>query len=271
MAEFLPAVIAAHAKCHRLAPIEKWLAEGHDPDLRDGFGATLMHYALCTLERSPASLPIIRLLLAHGSDPNHQPYTGAHSAGWYALFYAVTDSVRKTKSLELMVMLIRSGARVDVVDVDGEHLLHTCVEYLRGEPFNLRIEALRLLLSGGAPLLVKDERGRTAEEFAERLLNTYGERDGTVTFLRDVRLAGGWKRYANAPRASLLILRELCNRGRAAPPPELAALFCTSSDARPRTRKARRRVPLPTPIFWHVLSFWRSDRDAISLGAFAAV
>ena len=164
-----------------------------------------------------------------------------------------------------MVMLIRSGARVDV-DVGGEHLLFTCVEHLRGEPFNLRIEALRLLLSGGAPLLVKDGFGRTAEEFAERLLNTYGERDGTVTFLRDVRLAGGWKRYANAPRVSLLILRELCNRGRAAPPPELAALFCTSSD------NARSpRAPLPTPVLWHVLSFWRSDRDAISLGAFAAV
>jgi hypothetical protein len=112
-------------------------------------------------------------------------------------------------------------------------------------------------LSRGAPLLVKDERGRTAEEFAEWL--PPNERDGTVTFLRDVRLAGGWKRYANAPRVSLLILRELCNRGRAAPPPELEALFCTSSDSARHTRKA-----LPTPIFWHVLSFWRSDRDAIA-------
>ena len=263
----LPAVIVAHAEERRLAPIEKWLTEGNDPDLRADNGATLMHYALCSTESSPASLPICRLLLAHGSDPNHQPFTGPDSAEWNVLFYAVTATTLQTnKSLELMVMLIRSGARVDVVDVDGEHLLHTCVQYLRGEPFNLRIEVLRLLLSRGAPLLVKDERGRTAEEFAEWLLNTYGEsqRDGTVTFLRDVRLAGGWKRYVNAPRASLLILRELCNRGRAAPPLALARLFCTSSDsARPRTRR-NPRAPLPTPVFWHVLGYWRSDRDAIA-------
>ena len=262
--EFLPAVIVAHAKERRLAPIEKWLTEGNDPDLRDVEQMTLMHYALCSTESSPASLPMTRLLLAHGSDPNHEPYTGPDSAEWNVLFYAVTATATINNSLELMVMLIRSGARVDVVDVDGEHLLHTCVEYLRGEPFNLRIEALRLLLSRGAPLLVKDERGRTAEEFAELLLNIYGERDGTVTFLRDVRLAGGWKRYVNAPRVSLLILRELCNRGRAAPPPELAALFCTSSDdARPRTRR-NPRAALPTPVFWHVLGYWRSDRDAIA-------
>ena len=261
MAEFLPAVIAAHAKCHRLAPIEKWLAEGHDPDLRDGFGATLMHYALCSTESSPASLSITRLLLAHGSDPNNQPFTGADNAGWSALHYAITD-IPATQSLELMVTLLDSGARVDVVDVDGESLLFTCMVESRGGP--LRTEAVRLLLCRGAPLLAKDEFERTAEDVAVWWQNWNGGRDDSVDLLRDVRLAGGWKRYANAPRASLVILRELCNRGRAAPPPELAALFCTSSDnARPRTRR-NPRAALPTPVFWHVLGYWRSDRDAIA-------
>jgi len=278
MAEVLPAVIVAHAKERRLAPIEKWLTEGNDPDLRDVEQKTLMHYALYHTSYSPASLPLVRLLLANGSDPNNQPFTGADSVGWNVLFYAIT-TILETQSLELTVMLSRSGARVDVVDVDGESLLVTCVNELKRDfYFNVRQnEAVRLLLSRGAPLLAKDGFGRTAEEYAHRLRNNaYGSRapgrfDETIRLLRDVRLAGGWKRYANAPRASLLILRELCNRGRAAPPPELKALFCTSSDARPRTRKARRRMPLPTPVFWHVVSFWRSDRDAISLGAFDAV
>ena len=267
--EFLPAVIVAHAKERRLAPIEKWLTEGNDPDLRDVEQKTLMHFALCHTYNSPVCLPMVRLLLAHGSNPNNQPFTGADSAGWSVLFYAIT-TILETQSLELTVMLIRSGARVDVVDVDGESLLVTCVNELKRDCyFNVRQnEAVRLLLSRGAPLLAKDGFGRTAEEFAHRLRNNaYGGRfDETIRLLRDVRLAGGWKRYANAPRVSLLILRELCNRGRAAPPPELAALFCTSSD------NARSpRAPLPTPVFWHVLSFWRSDRDAISLGAFGAV
>ena len=156
-----------------------------------------------------------------------------------------------------MVTLLDSGARGDVVDVDGESLLFTCMVESRGGP--LRTEAVRLLLSRGAPLLAKDEFERTAEDVAVWWQNWNGGRDDSVDLLRDVRLAGGWKRYANAPRASLLILRELCNRGRAAPPPELAALFCTSSDNARRTRKA-----LPTPVFWHVLGYWRSDRDAIA-------
>jgi len=120
-------------------------------------------------------------------------------------------------------------------------------------------------------LLAEDVDGLTAEQYTEWNSEQQGGGDDAGDLLRDVRLADGWKRYTNVPRKGLLILRELCNRGRAAPPPELKALFCTSSDARPRTRKARRRMPLPTPVFWHVVSFWRSDRDAISLGAFDAV
>ena len=43
---------------------------------------------------------------------------------------------------------------------------------------------------------------------------------------------------------ALVILRRLCEKDRARPPPELAYLFA-----------------LDKFIFWRVLSFWRSDRD----------
>mmetsp|Transcript_24869 Transcript_24869/g.80379 ORF Transcript_24869/g.80379 Transcript_24869/m.80379 type:complete len:247 (-) Transcript_24869:28-768(-) len=246
MPEFLPAVIAAHAKYKRLAPIETWLTEGHDPDLRDVTMATLMHYALCEpTESSPASLPMVRLLLAHGSDPNNQPFTGVWHAGWSALHYAIAKS-----RLDIMVALLDSGARVHA------KFLVACVKDARLDHPS-RLDALRLILSRGA----RDYEARksTAERCALLISEPFSEFDDAHILLRDVRLAGGWKRYANAPRASLLILRELCNRGRAAPPPELAALFCTSSDNARRTRKA-----LPTPVFWHVLGYWRSDRDAIA-------
>jgi hypothetical protein len=74
----------------------------------------------------------------------------------------------------------------------------------------------------------------------------------------------GFKRVLlTRPNEDMLVLRELCARGRAAPPSALAALFCTTGSApsRPRTRRNPRVAPLPTPIFWHVLSYWRSDRD----------
>ena len=56
--------------------------------------------------------------------------------------------------------------------------------------------------------------------------------------------AGGWKPYVRAPRVSLVILRRLCEKERARPPPELACLFA-----------------LDKFIFWRVLSFWRSERE----------
>jgi hypothetical protein len=122
---------------------------------------------------------------------------------------------------------------------------------------HLRI--IRFLLSRGAVLDAANSGGLTAEQ----MIVYRQPRDDAYFLLRAVRLAGGWKRYVNAPRKDMLVLRELCARGRAAPPSALAALFCTTGFApsRPRTRRNPRVAPLPTPIFWHVLSYWRSDRD----------
>jgi len=121
---------------------------------------------------------------------------------------------------------------------------------------HLRI--MRFILSRSAALDATHVHGLTAEQ----MLAPIRPRTDAYILLREVRLAGGYKRYLRAPRKSLLVLRELCNRGRALPPTEFAALFCTTSDAsRPRTRRNQRVAPLPTPIFWHVLGFWNSRRD----------
>ena len=63
-------------------------------------------------------------------------------------------------------------------------------------------------------------------------------------FITNVRRAGGWKPFVRASRVSLVVLRSLCEKGRARPPPELTCLFA-----------------LDKFIFWRVLSFWRCDRD----------
>ena len=67
---------------------------------------------------------------------------------------------------------------------------------------------------------------------------------GFARCLEIVVAAGGWKPYVRAPRVSLVILRRLCEKERARPPPELACLFA-----------------LDKFIFWRVLSFWRSERE----------
>lgn len=74
------------------------------------------------------------------------------------------------------------------------------------------------------------------------------------------RVLETYKRYVhhklNPPRVSLLVLRALCHRGRAHPPPGiLTRLFsanCTISSAKRKTRQ----VALPDGPFRLVVAFW---------------
>ena len=68
-----------------------------------------------------------------------------------------------------------------------------------------------------------------------------------------VRVAGGYGRYVRAPRIQLLVLRVLCERGRARPPRwrrggVLAGMFGATS-------------PLPKECFWRICEYWRGIRD----------
>ena len=62
----------------------------------------------------------------------------------------------------------------------------------------------------------------------------------------------------------LYVLRALCERGRAAPPSDeaaLARLFAAPRRDSPTSwRPARAR--LPDEVFWHVLAYWRGARDS---------
>ncbi len=124
------------------------------------------------------------------------------------------------------------------------------------------------LLKHGASLGAADAWGRNAEDLAQTRLNKpiytddgipedpqEARRPGAVeaflALLADVRAAGSFKRYANAPRLDVVVLQALCVQGRASPPPALARLFPTSTKS----------PHLPREIFWRILQFWRTDRD----------
>ena len=122
-------------------------------------------------------------------------------------------------------------------------------------------DIIRLLLRAGADPEHRASDGHTAEEeYRQRVLdeNVYAGRSADL--LRDVRLAGGWVRYALQPHYDLLVLRALCHRGRstfsARTPEELVRLFGAPAQARRRTRSAAREgVHVPDPLFWRVLEF----------------
>ena len=197
-----------------------------------------------------------------------------------------------------MDLLLTRGADIDATDADGRTAVYELLNYWATYG---SLPALKVLLSHGAdvnktkqsgflvgqtPLMIAISAGpdfvrmllragadpehrahdlglanSTAEEQARS--DPYSQRSESADLLRDVRLAGGWARYALQPHYGLLVLRALCHRGRAtlsARTPEVLVRLFSAPDGRRRTRSTRatagvRRVHLPDPLFWRVLEF----------------
>ena len=115
----------------------------------------------------------------------------------------------------------------------------------------------RWLAAGGSPEEVARSRLTmpiyTGDGIPESPMLTRrpGAVEAFLALLADVRAAGSFKRYANAPRLDVVVLQALCAKGRASPPQALARLFPTSTKS----------PHLPRELFWRILSFWRTDRD----------
>ena len=185
---------------------------------------------------------LLKLLVAHGCDvrkTNGYGFTALHSC----------------KSVGEAAVCINSGADPDALS-DPRRLspLMMAVTFREYHP-----DVVRLLLRSGADPFIEDEYGQDAEAIA-----TSRKRFRSRDLIRDVKRAGGWKRYAKEPRIALVRLRSLCARGRATPPadPVLVRLF--GAPASPTTKPAHvaNRHPLPNEVVWHVLAYWRSSRDA---------
>ena len=133
----------------------------------------------------------------------------------------------------------------------------------RGQPQQARKQR-----GGGARLVASDGvlaehrahdlglANSTAEEQARS--DPYCQRSASADLLRDVRLAGGWARYALQPHYDLLVLRALCHRRRAtfdSWTPEVLVRLFGAPEARRRNNAVRGRTDLPDPLFWRVLEF----------------
>ena len=163
----------------------------------------------------------------------------------------------------IVPLLLKHGAAVDAKSTTKK--LTPLMIAARFSGF-VSLGVVRELLRGGADLDAVDVDGRNAEAIARRRLSfeiyngegipqTPGicRRPGAVeaflALLADVRAAGSWKRYANEPRIQLVVLRKLTERGRATVPRyhNMHTLFAGRT--------------LPDVIFWKILKFWRTDRD----------
>ena len=149
------------------------------------------------------------------------------------------------------VLLLDASARVDDRNRYGNTALHFAAA--KGHT-----NMCKLLLSRGASLDARRYDGDDPEAYARRCGRT-----ATADLLAAVRAAGGWAAYVAAPRVQLLMLRILCEQGRAVAPTDLARLFASVTERRASLRSARKApAALPKEVFWHIVQFWRSDRDS---------
>jgi Fe-S cluster assembly iron-binding protein IscA len=243
---------------------------------------------------------LIELLLEFGADPNGlDPLSKADDTKVVsplkaAVYISGHHSCSIQQSLRVMKLLIAYGARIDLP------LLHSSIRHPFPEAFALflkssgidpnttssdhvkpmllaaavreddTIDIVRVLLRRGANIDV------LAEDDYDSRLDGLAEADGpalkhlllpvfwypnTRRLLSEVLSAGSWKRYVREPCVDLLLLRILCQRGRAsAPRGPLERLF-SASFASSGAKRAARGASLPDSLFWVVLSYWRSSRQ----------
>ena len=227
----------------------------------------------------------VKCLLRVGTDPQCTDadgstplLTASFGNNWngYVDEWSRTNARRHATSLgnqNIIRMLLRHGAAVDAGH--GDRQKTPLMVAARFSGFT-SLGVIRELLRGGAPLDAVDTKGRTAEAIARRTLQKpiydrpwpriserpdHYRRPGAVEAFLElcaaVRAAGSWKRYANAPRVQLVVLRKLAESGRAVATRGVATrLFA------PRRRlQAMGSRALPDVLFWKILEFWRTDRD----------
>ena len=222
-----------HAIHHGFADVVPILLRyGADPNKSDGDDG------FSPLEKAirQGFVDVVPTLLRYGADASESPL--------------LAKAARDNKSA-LVALLLKFGADPDDLSY-GVMPLHDAAAEKED-----RCELTRVLLRGGASLDAT-LHGRTPEEVCRESEGN----ENTRRLLSDVTAAGGWKRYARAPRIQLLMLRELCRRGRAvAPRGPLRRLFSASFANSGAKRRAARGASLPDSLFWLITSFWRSAQE----------
>ena len=274
MASHVPAEIVLATKTGDVATVERWLANGGDPNRPvEVFNADIWWepildrlLSVAANNKHPA---IVRALLAHGADVNYAVGNGNPCCAFW-LAHQVYDVVSarlpvkngadvapgieealispRNNHRKLHFMLI-SGVDVSALSCEGE------------TPENHARSRLQYF-TGYQPCADDSD----SVEYGSDMRNTYAE---SVAILEGTRLAGSYKQCVLREFKQLLRIRSLLARGRARTGPRtpevVTRLFGARAEATGRALPpTRRRQPppgrtrgLPDPAFWLVMEYWR--------------
>ena len=160
---------------------------------------------------------VVQFLLSRGVDVNHESMNLLHSSVCAGQWFAT-------------VLLLDCGADVDALATDRRRTpLMRAADRTRSvsaEVMPAHLALVRLLLSRGADVRAKDRMGHQAHQIAAM---------GTPVraLLSDVRAAGGWRSYVHRDRMRLLVLRALCEKGRATTSDGLLARLFAAAEVAP--------------------------------------
>ena len=259
---FAPAEIADAIRHDRLRLVKAWLDTGGDVNANWNRNHD---EPILNLAARHGHTRIMSLLLSKGADVD------ASDADGRTALYRVLNHFGAHRSLPALRLLLSNGADVNLA-------LHQTTGLAHVDPYRPswagrsplinaagggKVDCVRMLLRAGADSEYRAGDGYTAEEYARSCsMQEYNERKLHCTesadLLRDVRLAGGWVRYALRSHYDLLVFRALCHRGRAtfdSWTPEVLVRLFGAPEARRRNNAVRGRTDLPGPLFWRVLEF----------------
>ena len=252
--------------------IEEWLRDGDvNAQVVDGgwgvlHGSTLLHLAVCAANDAESAAKILPTLLAAGPDVDAR-----NSNGDTPLHVAARNDKMPPN---FGALFLDHGADIDARNSKG----YTPLMIVNGNPVvkkKVHRVWVSLLVARGARVDLRDHLGLDALDYAEAANNYAGPAISTrerereiglsaamIEMLYDIRAAGGtWQQFLHEPRASLDVLRALCEKGRAVAPISgpLSRLFPGNSGGGSADVSAG--AELPVELFRHVLAYWRSDRD----------
>lgn len=136
--------LVAAVKAGQAAKIDALIHRGADPNVRDKYGMTPLHYAAYRGDAASA-----KALLKDGADPNAKDSLGMTPL--HAAAFAAHSAVLK--------VLLKGGAKVAMKDSLGNTALHYAA-------YKKSVEAVRILLAAGADRAAVNKKGATPAEMA---------------------------------------------------------------------------------------------------------